>query len=80
MLFQNELTGEDSDASTDNEVSVNWEVEDPESGLDYCEWAIGELSGLDYCEWAIGELSGLDYCEWAIGELSGLDWTTVNGP
>ena len=46
MLFQNELTGEDSDASTDNEVSVNWEVDDPESGLDYCEWAIGELSGL----------------------------------
>ncbi|XP_062616047.1 uncharacterized protein LOC134277752 [Saccostrea cucullata] len=35
------LLNVDEDAWTDNEVAVNFEVEDEESGVDFCEWAIG---------------------------------------
>ncbi|XP_060084880.1 uncharacterized protein LOC132564227 [Ylistrum balloti] len=31
----------DLDSWEQDEVLVNWEVNDPESGLDFCEWAIG---------------------------------------
>ena len=35
------FVGGDEDAWTDNEVAVNFLVKDEESGIDYCEWAIG---------------------------------------
>jgi hypothetical protein len=34
--------GSDIDAQTVAEISANWEVEDGESGLQLCEWAIGK--------------------------------------
>ncbi|XP_061176007.1 uncharacterized protein LOC133184958 [Saccostrea echinata] len=38
----------DEDAWTDNEVAVNYLVTDEESGIDYCEWAIGyQPQGID---------------------------------
>lgn len=36
------ITGEDLDSWKENTVYVNWKVTDDESGLDYCEWAIGK--------------------------------------
>lgn len=35
------LTEEDQKAWSDSEVAVNWVVNDPESGLARCEWALG---------------------------------------
>ena len=35
------ITGEDEEAWTLNEVVANWNVQDLESGIKYCEWAIG---------------------------------------
>lgn len=35
------FSDEDQEAWTDNEVSVNFEAVDNESGIDHCEWAIG---------------------------------------
>ncbi|KAK3101031.1 hypothetical protein FSP39_000383, partial [Pinctada imbricata] len=47
-VYDGRITGEDEFARTDNEISVNWEVEDPESGIDYCEWAIGnQTNGIE---------------------------------
>ncbi|KAK3100189.1 hypothetical protein FSP39_015958 [Pinctada imbricata] len=40
-VYDGRLIDEDQDTWTVNEVSVNWKVEDPESGIDFCEWAIG---------------------------------------
>ena len=37
--------GEDLDAWKENTVYVNWKVTDTESGLEYCEWAIGKIVG-----------------------------------
>lgn len=36
-----DFTGEDLDSWKESTVYVNWKVTDDESGLDYCEWAIG---------------------------------------
>lgn len=33
--------GADEDAWTDNEVVVNFLAHDEESGIEYCEWAVG---------------------------------------
>ncbi|KAK3103765.1 hypothetical protein FSP39_021725 [Pinctada imbricata] len=47
-VYDGRITGEDEYARIDNEVSVNWNVEDPESGIDYCEWAIGyQTNGIE---------------------------------
>ncbi|KAK3101903.1 hypothetical protein FSP39_007221, partial [Pinctada imbricata] len=40
-VYDGRIIGEDKDEWSIDEVSVNWEVEDPESGIDFCEWAIG---------------------------------------
>ena len=37
--------GEDLDSWKENTVYVNWKVTDAESGLEYCEWAIGKVVG-----------------------------------
>ena len=37
--------GEDLDAWKENIVYINWKVTDTESGLEYCEWAIGKIVG-----------------------------------
>ncbi|XP_033637440.1 uncharacterized protein LOC117298344 isoform X1 [Asterias rubens] len=34
-------------SSDDKSVSISWSASDPESGVDYCEWAIGLEPGLD---------------------------------
>jgi len=39
---------EDLDSWQQNEVLVNWKVEDLESGVEYCEWAIGNCILLYY--------------------------------
>lgn len=41
LLINSNVTGEDNDFWKENTVYVNWKVTDDESGLDYCEWAIG---------------------------------------
>ncbi|XP_052082956.1 uncharacterized protein LOC127720416 [Mytilus californianus] len=33
--------GYDIDSQTTDEIIANWKVEDPESGLSHCEWAVG---------------------------------------
>jgi hypothetical protein len=38
------LKGADEDAWTFNEVRANWAVEDKESGILSCHWAIGKYS------------------------------------
>lgn len=46
------ITGEDLDSWKENTVYVNWKVTDDESGLDYCEWAIGKqlnTANVIYC-------------------------------
>ena len=30
-------------SSDDKSVSISWSASDPESGVDYCEWAIGKI-------------------------------------
>ena len=35
-------TGEDEEAWTFNEIAANWAVEDLESGIKTCQWAIGK--------------------------------------
>ncbi|XP_062579853.1 uncharacterized protein LOC134241846 [Saccostrea cucullata] len=40
-VYDGRLRNEDQSAWTDAEVAVNWDVNDPESGIAYCEWAIG---------------------------------------
>lgn len=35
------MTGTDEDAWELNEMIANWAVEDPESGILLCDWAIG---------------------------------------
>jgi hypothetical protein len=35
------MLGSDIDAQTTDEISANWDVNDHESGLELCEWAIG---------------------------------------
>ena len=35
--------GTDEDAWELNEVAANWAVDDPESGILECQWAIGKL-------------------------------------
>lgn len=37
------ISDEDQEAWTDNEVSVNFEAVDDESGIAHCEWAIGKF-------------------------------------
>lgn len=34
--------GYDIDSQTTDEIIANWKVEDPESGLSHCEWAVGK--------------------------------------
>ncbi|XP_076113981.1 uncharacterized protein LOC143082265 [Mytilus galloprovincialis] len=41
IRFVNDGIGSDIDAQTTEEVSANWEVNDAESGIDVCEWAVG---------------------------------------
>lgn len=43
-----DITGEDLDSWKESTVYVNWKVTDDESGLDYCEWAIGKYSIYGY--------------------------------
>ena len=38
------FTGADEDAWTFNEVAANWAMEDLESGIKFCKWAIGKYS------------------------------------
>ncbi|XP_055997828.1 uncharacterized protein LOC125647098 [Ostrea edulis] len=40
-VLDGDFLGEDNDFWKENTVYVNWKVTDDESGLDYCEWAIG---------------------------------------
>ncbi|XP_065943774.1 uncharacterized protein [Magallana gigas] len=40
-VYDGDLSNEDQEAWTDNEVSVNFEAVDDESGIAHCEWAIG---------------------------------------
>ena len=35
------ILGSDIDAQTTDEISANWDVNDHESGLELCEWAVG---------------------------------------
>ena len=35
------ILGSDIDAKTTDEISANWDVNDHESGLELCEWAVG---------------------------------------
>ncbi|KAK3099944.1 hypothetical protein FSP39_012240 [Pinctada imbricata] len=41
-IYDGRIIDVDRDSWTSNEVSVNWRVEDLESGIDYCEWAVGD--------------------------------------
>lgn len=41
ITSMHDITGEDLDSWKESTVYVNWKVTDDESGLDYCEWAIG---------------------------------------
>ncbi|XP_077997650.1 uncharacterized protein LOC144450798 isoform X2 [Glandiceps talaboti] len=38
-------TDEESKYKSDGMISVSWQVTDPDSGMDYCMWAIGESPG-----------------------------------
>lgn len=38
------IKGADEDAWTDNEIVVNFLAHDEESGIEYCEWAVGTFS------------------------------------
>nr|XP_034314147.1 uncharacterized protein LOC105348718 isoform X1 [Crassostrea gigas] len=40
-VLDGDFLGEDLDSWKESTVYVNWKVTDDESGLDYCEWAIG---------------------------------------
>nr|XP_034332757.1 uncharacterized protein LOC105327902 isoform X2 [Crassostrea gigas] len=40
-VYDGRLSGADEDAWTDNEVVVNFLAHDEESGIEYCEWAVG---------------------------------------
>ena len=42
MICFNCFEAADEDAWTDNEVAVNFWAKDNESGIEYCEWAIGK--------------------------------------
>lgn len=47
-VYDGRLSTTDEDAWTDNEVVMNFMVKDEESGIDYCEWAIGyQPQGID---------------------------------
>ncbi|KAK3101347.1 hypothetical protein FSP39_002877 [Pinctada imbricata] len=72
-VYDGRIIGEDEDAQTENEISVNWEVEDPESGIDYCEWAIGtQANGL--------ELRGFTRVpDGSIFEYTDLDFSVLRG-
>ncbi|CAC5370733.1 unnamed protein product [Mytilus coruscus] len=45
IKYVNDGAGTDEDAWEFNEVSANWAVEDPESGILLCQWAIGYQPG-----------------------------------
>lgn len=36
--------GYDIDSQTTDEILANWKVEDLESGLSHCEWAVGKTN------------------------------------
>ena len=36
--------GSDVDGQTSSTISANWEVNDPESGVEFCEWSAGMLN------------------------------------
>lgn len=36
------VSGVDVDGQTSNVISSNWEVTDPDSNIDFCEWSIGK--------------------------------------
>jgi hypothetical protein len=38
----NNISGVDVDGQTSNVISSNWEVADPDSNIDFCEWSIGK--------------------------------------
>jgi hypothetical protein len=38
----NNISGVDVDGQTSNVISSNWEVTDPDSNIDFCEWSIGK--------------------------------------
>jgi len=38
----NLISGVDVDGQTSNVISSNWEVTDPDSNIDFCEWSIGK--------------------------------------
>ncbi|XP_052707847.1 uncharacterized protein LOC128183063 isoform X2 [Crassostrea angulata] len=47
-VYDGRLSTTDENAWTDNEVVMNFMVKDEESGIDYCEWAIGyQPQGID---------------------------------
>ncbi|ESO83749.1 hypothetical protein LOTGIDRAFT_168990 [Lottia gigantea] len=43
--YIHDATGQEVDYQTSNVIAVNWKIEDPESGIDYCLWAIGSVRG-----------------------------------
>ncbi|ESO88673.1 hypothetical protein LOTGIDRAFT_165459 [Lottia gigantea] len=45
VIYIHDGTDRDVDYQTSNGIAVNWQIEDPESGLDYCLWAIGSVRG-----------------------------------
>jgi len=42
--FFSDISEIDLDSWEQDEILVNWKVEDPESGVKFCEWAIGKLN------------------------------------
>ena len=44
FLYVSCFAGVDVDGQTSKVISSNWEVTDPESGIDFCEWSIGNVS------------------------------------
>ncbi|ESO88602.1 hypothetical protein LOTGIDRAFT_234472 [Lottia gigantea] len=45
VIYIHDGTGGDVDYQTRNVIDVNWKIEDPESDIDYCIWAIGSVRG-----------------------------------
>ncbi|ESO88605.1 hypothetical protein LOTGIDRAFT_165389 [Lottia gigantea] len=45
VIYIHDGTGGDVNYQTRKVIAVNWKIEDPQSGIDYCLWAIGSVRG-----------------------------------
>ena len=72
ILIFNLYTGEDEEAWTFNEIAANWAVEDLESGIKTCQWAIGKYMSYISYPW-----SYQDICNGKMILLHSLRWNIV---